>query len=93
MLKVKRTLMVVLTLVLLAGFCQPVMADSGKVNINTALKDQLMTLKGVGDKVADRIIEHRKDNPFKTIEDLMNVKGIGQKTFDKMKAQITVKDE
>ena len=90
--KIKKTLMVIVTLVLLASFCQPVMADSGKVNINTASKDQLMTLKGIGDKVADRIIEYRKANPFKTIEDLMNVKGIGQKKFDKIKAQITVKD-
>ncbi len=50
-----------------------------------------VTLKGVGEKIAERIIEYRKAHPFQAIEELMNVKGIGQKLFDKNKDLITVK--
>ena len=91
--KIKRTLILVMISLFIVGICQPAMATSGKININTASKEQLMTLKGVGEKIADRIIEYRKAHPFKTIEDLMNVKGIGQKKFEKLKDFITVKDK
>ncbi len=91
--KIKRNLIFVLAVLLLVSFCQPVMASKGKININTASKKELVTLKGVGNKIADRIIEYRKAHPFKTIEDLMNVKGIGQKLFAKIKDLITVKDK
>ena len=90
--KIKRNLIFVLTVLLLASFFQPAMAGKVKININTAAKAQLITLKGVGDKIADRIIEYRKTQPFKKIEDLMNVKGIGRKVFDKNKDLISVKD-
>ena len=93
MVKIKRSLIFVLAVLLLASFCQPVVAGKGKININTASQKELVSLKGVGDKIADRIIEYRKANPFKKIEDLMNVKGIGQKLFDKNKDLITVKDK
>jgi len=91
--KIKRSLIFVLAVLLLACFCQPVVAGKGKININTASQKELITLAGVGKKVADRIIEYRKDKPFKKIEDLMNVKGIGKKKFEKNKDLITVKDE
>ena len=91
--RIKRSLIFVLAVLLLASFYQPVMASKGKININTASKKELTTLKGVGDKIADRIIEYREAHPFKKIEDLMDVKGMGQKVFDKNKDLITVKDE
>jgi len=91
--KIKRTLILVMISLFIVSICQPVMAKSGKININNASKEQLMTLKGVGEEIADRIIEYRKAQPFKTIEDLMNVKGIGQKRFEKLKDFITVKDK
>jgi len=91
--KIKRTLILVMISLFIVSICQPVMAESGKININNASKEQLMTLKGVGEEIADRIIEYRKAQPFKTIEDLMNVKGIGQKRFEKLKDFITVKDK
>ncbi len=60
------------------------------VNINTASKDLLMQLPGVGKATAEKIIEHREtQGPFKRIEDIMKVKGIGQKKFDKMKIYLT----
>ena len=91
--KIKRSLIFVLAVLLLASFCQPVLAGKGKININNASKKELTTLQGVGDKIADRIIEYRKAHPFKKIEDLTEVKGIGQKVFDKNKDLIKVKDE
>ena len=78
---------------LFLSFCLPAMAVSGKININTATKEQLVTLNGVGDKLADRIIEYRKDNPFEKPEDIMKVKGVAQKIFDANKELIIVKDE
>jgi comEA protein len=66
-------------------------ATEKKVNINTASVEELKTLKGIGDKIAQRIIDHRKaEGPFTKIEDIMNVKGIGKATFNRLKDQITV---
>lgn len=57
-------------------------SDKIVVNINTATKDELMRLNGVGEKKAETIIEYREENGlFNKKEDLMNIPGIGQKTF------------
>ena len=61
----------------------------GKVNINTATVEELKTLKGVGEKKAEAIIEYRKKNgSFKTKEDLMKVRGIGKKLFESFQERI-----
>jgi competence protein ComEA len=57
------------------------------INLNTATKDQLMTLNGVGESTAQKIIDAR---PFEKPEDLLNVSGIGQATYDKFKDDICV---
>jgi competence protein ComEA len=63
-------------------------AATGKlVNINTATKEELDTLPGIGPVKAQAIIEGR---PFKSIEDVMKVKGIKQGEFGKIKDRITV---
>lgn len=63
----------------------------GLININTAEKDELCTLKGIGTSKADRIIEYREKNGgFKTIEEIMRVPGIKEGTFLKIKDCITV---
>ena len=62
-----------------------------KINLNAATLDDLQKLSGVGQKIAQRIIDFRKLNgPFKKIEDLMKVKGIGEKTFNKFKDMLAV---
>ncbi|MBA4535898.1 helix-hairpin-helix domain-containing protein [Bacillus aquiflavi] len=67
-------------------------SDGGKVNINKGSQEELETLPGIGPSKASAIIEYREKNgPFKAIEDLMSISGIGEKTFEKLKAEITVK--
>ncbi|MDD7463914.1 MAG: helix-hairpin-helix domain-containing protein [Anaerococcus sp.] len=59
--------------------------DDEKININTASKEELMTLPNIGEKRADSILEYRENNKFKKIEDIKNVSGIGDKFFEQMK--------
>lgn len=63
---------------------------SSLVNINTANKDDLMSLPNIGDKRADAIIEYRKTQKFEKIEDIKNVTGIGEKYYDALKDLITI---
>ena len=60
------------------------------VNINTAGKDELMSLPGIGEVYAQAIIDYRETAPFAAIEEIKNVSGIGDAKFDKIKAYITV---
>ena len=72
-----------------AGETRKEATKEGKVNINTATVEELKTLKGVGEKKAEAIIEYRKKNgSFKTKEDLMKVRGIGKKLFDSFQERI-----
>lgn len=60
------------------------------VNINSASREQLMTLPGIGAVTADAIIEYREQNPFARIEDIMNVSGIGEAKFNSIRDFICV---
>lgn len=63
-----------------------------KVNINRANKEKLMTLPGVGESTALKIIEYRTQNgDYKSIEDLKKVAGIGDSKFNNLKEYVTVK--
>ncbi len=94
-------LMTMMTVALVMALAAPVLAEEeaaapvksmGKVNINTASIEQLMSMDGIGEAYAKRIVSYREKNgPFQTPEDLMKVKGIGQKTFDANKDRIVVK--
>lgn len=64
---------------------------SGKVNINSANKEQLMGLTGIGESRAQDIINYREQNgPFEKIEDIMKVSGIKDAAFSKIKNEISV---
>ena len=67
-------------------------SSSGDViNINTASKEQLMKISGVGKTKAEAIIAHREKNgDFKKKEDITKVRGIGKSTFEKIKDKIEV---
>jgi competence protein ComEA len=61
------------------------------VNINTASREALMTLPGIGAAKADSIILYREENGgFKTVEDLMKITGIKDGVFSKIKDRIRV---
>jgi len=67
-------------------------SSSTLININSATKDQLMTLPGIGESRADDIIAYRvTNNKFETIEDIKNVSGIKDAAFNKIKDLIVVK--
>lgn len=67
-------------------------SDNSKklVSINTASKEELMTVSGIGESKALSIIEYRKTKRFEKIEDIKNVSGIGDKLFEKIKEYITI---
>ena len=63
----------------------------GKVNINTASKEELMTLPGVGEAKASQIIQYRESyGAFQNVEDLMNISGIKEGLFNKIKDDIKI---
>lgn len=65
---------------------------SSCINLNTASVEKLQQLRGVGPKMAERIIAHRKRfGSFKRINDLTNVKGIGAKTLAKFREKVCFK--
>lgn len=62
-----------------------------KISINTATKEELMTLSGIGASKAEEIIKYREANGnFKDIAEIKNVSGIGESAFDKIKDNITI---
>ena len=66
-------------------------AEDGRVNINTAQAEELMTLSGIGEAKAAAIIQYREENGgFQSIEELMEISGIKEGVFEKIKDQIKV---
>ena len=66
-------------------------SEDGRVNINRATKQELMTLSGIGESKAEDIISYREaSGGFNSIQELTNVNGIGTATFDKLKDKIKV---
>ena len=63
------------------------------LDLNTATKEELMALPGVGEVLAERILAYRAEHgPFTKTEELMNVSGIGEKTYAALRELVTVKE-
>ncbi len=73
---------------------QPEQTDSGSsryVNINTATKEQLMTLPGIGESKAEAIIKYREKNgPFQNVQDITKIPGIKEGVYNNIKDHIVV---
>ncbi|MFD3447667.1 helix-hairpin-helix domain-containing protein [Microbacteriaceae bacterium 4G12] len=69
----------------------PTQEMQGKIAVNTATKEQLAKITGIGPKKAENIIRYREQKgPFQKPEDLLEVEGIGEKSLEKIKEQIIV---
>ncbi|MBC2716254.1 MAG: helix-hairpin-helix domain-containing protein [Desulfobacteraceae bacterium] len=80
--KLKRLIVLVTVIGFVLGFSGSVLAadGDGKINLNTATAEDLTQLKGVGEKIAESIVQYREENGlFKSVADLEQVKGIGPK--------------
>ncbi len=61
------------------------------VNINTATKEELIALNGIGPSNAQAILDYRKANgPFKSVDELRNIKGFGAKRLEKLRPELAV---
>jgi competence protein ComEA len=66
-------------------------AAGAVVNLNTATRDELVALPGIGPAKAQAIVDHRTQHgPFKTVDEVRKVKGIGEKLFLQIKPELTV---
>lgn len=59
--------------------------STAKININNCSKEALISLPGIGEVTAEKILKYRKENKFNQIEDIKNVSGIGEKKFEAIK--------
>lgn len=63
----------------------------GPINLNTATLEELDSLPGIGEVLAQRILDYREEHGgFQSLEDLMKVDGIGESTFEDLKGKITL---
>ena len=68
----------------------PSNSKQGTVNINAATLEELQTIKGIGKKKAEAILQYRKEHgAFRTKEELLQVKGIGKKALEAIESQVT----
>lgn len=80
-----------LRLLLACAFALASQLAYATVNLNTATKDELIALPGIGPAKAQAILDYRAQHGgFKSIEELKDVKGIGAKQFERLKGELTV---
>ena len=69
---------------------QSVSKEQLKININTATKEELMLLSGIGENKAENIILYRERTPFSSVKDITKVSGIGEKIYKEIADKICV---
>ncbi len=61
------------------------------VNVNTASREKLTGIVGIGDVIAERVVEYRlKNGLFQNLNDIKKIKGIGNKKFERIKGEIVL---
>lgn len=65
----------------------------GAINLQTASKEELMSIKGIGEKKAEQIMDYRKSSKISKPEDLKNIKGFGDSVVDNVKNDVKVKEK
>ena len=62
-----------------------------QINLQTASKDELLAIKGIGPKKAEQIMEYRKTNTITNPDDLKNIKGFGDSIVDEVKKDKSIR--
>jgi competence protein ComEA len=86
---IKKVFIYFLFILVFSFSCQTAFALE-QVNLNTATIEQLVQLKGIGEKTAQKIIEYRNLHPFTSVDEFTKIKGVGEKLLEKLRDQLTV---
>lgn len=74
-----------------AGVAKPAADTSVPVDVNRATVDELIAVPGIGESLAQRIVDFRaKNGPFQRVDDLLKVRGIGEKSLEKLRPHLRV---